>query len=719
MAEHLRELVSLFSLNKLNFNTANRKTLDNWVKKVKLQRRRQLLFETSCEKGKIKSRVALCKKQGRPGFSIELSTLSTKKLRAIIKNFLSELGLDNFGSLQKKNDKELEKLSLKKGWEKLLFMSDMNIDEVDSEKEGGMFANIPRQARRFRHSFLDEGAKPQREELFPEGRHKRGSPEKKKKPKKPVGGEKKKRSVFLKPPEQQAEDIEEFDLIPEQQAPSRRVVLAPLVPYSPDPSPEPSAEPRRSRTRTRSRSRSRSRRPPSPGRPHTPVIIPPQFVTPLRQEGDQRLPDPMHRGQRFRIMGTPNLLPHLQSWAEPIGNVALDSMEQAGVNVANLPRPPMSPSPGPFFATAPHVPVPANIPEVKKEEKKKPKEHHPKLPEIPAIVPSNMERQCYREKEFSDECSDCTPLDLTNIKLPRDARKELKYLSVQRKLVCERTALLKCKFDELRYQRMCWDLFSENASGDFFARIAKDKFKALDKCTPSTAYDTNEISRLRGILACYSDSQKVCKGYHQIKAKEHKDTSKLGPNFTLPTLRYDQLEKEQKTETKDRFLDTALRNREPEHETGYKKVCEKEQIIPPIVPNQMLPQDKKLGALNSLTAPGVLVPKPGTAEQKTGLEQNPQRVPPVADPHPTGEHTIPPVQARPAFGPFPGGGAVGGRPQRIVGAVPSLGAFQSEESELQRSDTIHGEQALQKQWLDAGILDLKLKIERMRIDGKS
>ena len=103
MSEHLKSLIDLFSLSKLNFDTANRKTLDGWVKKVQLQRRRQLLFESSCERGKKKSRVALCKKKGRPGFSIELSTLSTKKLRDIIKTFLAELGLNNYGSLEKKN----------------------------------------------------------------------------------------------------------------------------------------------------------------------------------------------------------------------------------------------------------------------------------------------------------------------------------------------------------------------------------------------------------------------------------------------------------------------------------------------------------------------------------------------------------------------------------------------------------------------------------------
>ncbi len=392
-------------------------------------------------------------------------------------------------------------------------------------------------------------------------------------------------------------------------------------------------------------------------------------------------------------------------------------MQQAGVDVANLPAP--SPSPEPFFATAPPAMPPKLVPEPKQFElKKKLKEHHPKMPKVPAILPGNLERQCYREKEFSDECSDCSPTDLNRIKLPRLARKELRFLQVQRKLVCERTALLKCKFDELRYQRMCWDLFSENASGDFFARIAKDKFKAFEKCTPNTAYDTSEISRMRGVLACYSDSQKVWKGYHQVKAKQHKDSSKLGPTYTLPTMRYDQLEKEQKTETRDRFIETALRNRQPEDETGYKKVCEKDEVVPPSIPTL----DKKPAEqLNTLTAPGVLVQKPTLpgVQQETGLETGaagqPQRVPPMAEAHPTGEPSVPVFP--PTAGPFFGGGVTGGTPRRIVQGVPGLSEFQSDESDLPPSQTIAGEQAFESDWFEAA--KIQATVNAMRKQGKS
>jgi len=707
MSEHLRSLIDLFSLSKLNFDTANRKTLDSWVKKVQLQRRRQLLFESSCERGKKKSRVALCKKKGRPGFSIELSTLSTKKLRDIIKTFLAELGLQNYGSLEKKTDKELQKISENKGWERLLFMSDVNtledVDDSKNEKEGGMLSQgIPRQGRRFRHSFLDQGAKPvQQAEIFPAGRHQRGSPAKKKKPKKkekPEGAVKKKRSTLLKKPVKRAEETEQFDIIPEQEAPRRRIVITEdaLVPYLSD---SPDEEPRRGRSRSRSRSRSAA-----------PKIIPPQHATPIGTAEHRAMYTPDVRAPPR--LGTPIL----GEANEPLQDMSLDSMQQAGADVANL----SVPDPSPFFATAPPIPPPVHEKkDVKEVPEKKIKEHHPKMAKVPAVLPSNMERHCYREKEFSDECSDCSPTDLARIKLPRLARKELRYLQVQRKLVCERTALLKCKFDELRYQRMCWDLFAENASGDFFARIAKDKFKTFEKCTPNTAYDTSEISRMRGILACYSDSQRVCKGYHQVKAKQHNDSSKLGPNYTLPTKRYDQLEKEQKTETRDRFLETALRNRQPEDETGYKNVCEKDAIVPPSIPTL----DKKPeGQMNSLTAPGVLVQKPTvlgaqpeTEQKASGDAGQPLRIPPMAEPHPTGEPSVP-VLPRPS-GPFFGGGNVGGSPRKIVPGVPGLSAFQSEMSDLPHSHTIAGEQALEMDWLEAA--KIQVTVKAMRKQGKT
>ena len=136
--DFLKELINLFSLKKVNYDTANRKTLDSLIKKVKLQERRQALFELSCERNKKKSRVHLCKKDGRPGFAQELGTLSTKKIRKVLTDFLKSLGLDKWSSLLDKGEVELQKIGKEKGWERVLFMSDSNVEEIeDNDKKSG------------------------------------------------------------------------------------------------------------------------------------------------------------------------------------------------------------------------------------------------------------------------------------------------------------------------------------------------------------------------------------------------------------------------------------------------------------------------------------------------------------------------------------------------------------------------------------------------------
>ena len=129
MSLFLKELIDLFQLKKINFRTANRKTLDSFVKSVDLQQRRQAMFEAACDHGKKKSRVALCKKKGRPEFSKELSTFSTKKLRGTILDFIKELGLDNYGSLENKDEKALDRIAHEKGWERVLYIVMFFFDE--------------------------------------------------------------------------------------------------------------------------------------------------------------------------------------------------------------------------------------------------------------------------------------------------------------------------------------------------------------------------------------------------------------------------------------------------------------------------------------------------------------------------------------------------------------------------------------------------------------
>ena len=584
MSQSLKELIQLFNLRKINFDSANRKTLDNWVQKVKLQKRRQLLFESACDQGKKKSRVALCKAPGRPGFSKELSTMGTKKLRKVIKSFLTQIGLNNYGSLEHRSDKELQKVSADKNWERVLFMSDQNVADVEEPSEGKK----------------DENEATDKSGAGPGSKHKK----------------RRRHRASSVPP-----------------------MLSPSVRHEPRGR---SRSPRQALRLFDGRRGGRSRGPrnrPAASPPRAPSPAPAQPARPPSPAYGS--PRPALPKRRSRLLRVPGVNPNLEVGPAPIPIVPNILRIQPGISAVAappLPRRGVPPLPVPPLP-APVVP-PVLTP--KKAPDKIPEPSQPKglLPPLPL----NAVRECYREKEFPDECVACSPRDLSGLKLPREAKKELNYLSIQRKLVCERTALLKCKFDELRYQRMCWDLFHENAYGDFFTRISKDKFKLFEKCTPDTAYDTNDISKMKGILGCYSNSQKICRGYHQVQAKEHQDTQKLGPDFNLPTMRYEQLENENRVDTNNVFIQTALRNRKPEEPTGYKKVCEKPPVplLPFKTPEEQTP---KMIPKNSLLEAPVMVSKPNVrpvSPVSSGLRPlAPMRGPPIAAPHPTGESFIP------------------------------------------------------------------------------
>ena len=135
MSGYLKDLIELFRLKKVNYERANRKTLDLFVKRVKLQSRRQALFESACEGHKKKSRVAMCKQKDRPGFASKLSTLSTKRLRKVILEFFADIGLTDWQTLESKSDAELEKIAKDLHWERVLFMSDVNVLQAQSGTE--------------------------------------------------------------------------------------------------------------------------------------------------------------------------------------------------------------------------------------------------------------------------------------------------------------------------------------------------------------------------------------------------------------------------------------------------------------------------------------------------------------------------------------------------------------------------------------------------------
>ena len=137
MSHILEELLELFSFKKGNLLTANRKTLELFLRKTKFQERRQAFYEAKCAKGRKVSRVALCKKKKRPAFAEELSNASTKRLRAVIEEFLKELGIANPEELRSKTPKQLQRLAAKHNWASVLFLSDHGVREtlVDEEPE--------------------------------------------------------------------------------------------------------------------------------------------------------------------------------------------------------------------------------------------------------------------------------------------------------------------------------------------------------------------------------------------------------------------------------------------------------------------------------------------------------------------------------------------------------------------------------------------------------
>ena len=124
MSKLLDDLVTLFTLKKGKIETANRKSLDRFIDGTEFQKRRQVFFEASCTYGKKKSRVAMCKKAGRPDFAVELKTQNTKQLRRTILNFFQDLGIADVEKLKKKTEKQLEAFSRKKHWEAVVFLSD-------------------------------------------------------------------------------------------------------------------------------------------------------------------------------------------------------------------------------------------------------------------------------------------------------------------------------------------------------------------------------------------------------------------------------------------------------------------------------------------------------------------------------------------------------------------------------------------------------------------
>ena len=116
MTSILDKILSQFELEYFNFDSSNRKTLLDWVRKTKFQEAVLKVLE-SCETGKHISRVQMCKKRTRPELhKKDLKLLDTKELRKRIKDFIKHIGLDKLDKVRKLSGRKLDEYASKYHW---------------------------------------------------------------------------------------------------------------------------------------------------------------------------------------------------------------------------------------------------------------------------------------------------------------------------------------------------------------------------------------------------------------------------------------------------------------------------------------------------------------------------------------------------------------------------------------------------------------------------
>ena len=101
--ELFNQISEIFELKTLNFKKQTKKTLLNWAKRVKFEKRREKFF-SSCGEGKILSKVSICKNKDRPEWTKPLDSLKVKEIRKAIKDFLEGLGILHLDSKDKKKN---------------------------------------------------------------------------------------------------------------------------------------------------------------------------------------------------------------------------------------------------------------------------------------------------------------------------------------------------------------------------------------------------------------------------------------------------------------------------------------------------------------------------------------------------------------------------------------------------------------------------------------
>jgi len=125
------KISDIFELKSLDFKKQTKKTLLNWSKRVKFEKRREKFFQ-SCGDGKILSKVSICKNKDRPEWTKPLEGQKVKNIRKAIKAFLDGIGILDLDS---KDQKQIQKLSEEKHWESVITLSEDGFE--DRHKRGG------------------------------------------------------------------------------------------------------------------------------------------------------------------------------------------------------------------------------------------------------------------------------------------------------------------------------------------------------------------------------------------------------------------------------------------------------------------------------------------------------------------------------------------------------------------------------------------------------
>ena len=597
------ELLALFSLKKGKIATANRKSLDRFVDRTEFQKRRQVFFEASCSFGKKKSRVAMCKKSNRPPFAVELKTQTTKQLRKTILEFLRELGLADVPALMKKSEKQLQSLAQKKRWEAVLYLSDNVLDkepdaepEVEPEaapKKGGMFGG--RQGVDLTGYQSEEGASDQEPEelewmkaLSPEARQVLDS-----------------KREAAQAHQTRRRRRRRSTMVP---ALARTASVAPLRLR------DGGARRRRGPVRgTKYHKKPRVVR----GRDEEgALIIEREDNSPAGSEDFQGLSgqpfnDPVQEippdEERFAVVH-PALVEPVSERAPPI--LRREQKSKAAVQPKVRTAAPVLPK----------ITQPVKTGQDKRKTEHEAEEEKDTQPELKSSESDDEVRECYAI-DAAEDASSCVPDPLSKVRLSKAQRKELNRINALRKLNCAKLNLLKTTLDLQRYQAKVWEADRQNSNGDYLALFGKNPKSKLKKIKDVTSPEGRDF--LKAVLANQNATHRLKKGHEHLQKRLANQKGKLGKDFTLASMRYDQV-LDEKAWSNDVFTQRALENREIEPPLEGKITCDSYKV-PRFPPPPKCPEKKEDKPVVNLSQLPKVVPQkePRVPEQPVPVQGQP------------------------------------------------------------------------------------------------